>query len=57
MPNILNRNIIVDDIIFANENKSQLYTKIDKVKALLTDRGSALDHPKTIGVPHRCRAH
>ena len=50
MPNILNRNIIVDDIIFANENKSQLYTKIDKVKALLTDRGARKGDLVTISI-------
>ena len=40
MRNILNRNIIVDNISFSGNSKSQLYTKIDKVKALLTDRGA-----------------
>lgn len=50
MRNILNRNIIVDNISFSGNSKSQLYTKIDKVKALLTDRGAKKGDLVTISI-------
>jgi hypothetical protein len=50
MQNTLNRSIIVDDIIFDNESKSEICVKIDKVKALLTDRGAKKGDLITISI-------
>ena len=50
MPNTLSRNIIVDGISFSGQTKSQLCVKIDKVKALLTDRGAKKGDLVTISI-------